>query len=629
MTTTTNTTYDPQYENLQDLLDSEANGGEKKHEIDMVTWEVFKLNKDEVRVSRTHWNIAEFLDSVARKHANKIASILDISEDISSRPTIAAPWVFNTISDFWRYFLLNTANAQDAINLYLHPDTANSVRPGRNPMEYDYEMPAGIWTTISILELMEELYTSQKIAIGNLDTVASKISRDKERAEKKAEREAMRTNNPVNTPGAPAGSPSMLQEVYEDINVPQIQAALNFAKSNKKTGSAYSFDKKWFPVRYEKTIAGVETYFACIQDERGTVTEISATNPSELIRDIMNTTKKSKEQKEFAETVDMEKSFSRIKFAELCIAVQKSKWKRGEYKLDGKNYFVHENIDTSVTPHAYFTPPQYTVSYPGAGETMTTEATINLHGHMVPPTSDNLITFLEGHDGIYNSHHDFDREQLLTKIKELKWIVGKKTTYVIGGHTYHMWSKRFSGAGKMKYYAEIPAGEHGKTTVSALTVEWLYDKIIDKTQNSHSPEKTETKESPENKDEKSDHKDGSHDASHNKKSHGEGTFYDRTVESILGHGLLGRAFIGTKNLIPKPLRSLGWNTVGAGVTSGVVWGVLYGGSLALGSAALASAIVPAMGITFTASMANRFLKWRKWWPHNKESGGHDSWHAKH
>lgn len=80
----------------------------------------------------------------------------------------------------------------------------------------------------------------------------------------------------------------------------------------------------------------------------------------------MNTTKKTKEQKEFAETVDMEKSFSRTKFAELCTAVSKSKGRRGEYKLDGKNYFVHENIDTTVTPHAYFTPPQYTVSYPGA-----------------------------------------------------------------------------------------------------------------------------------------------------------------------------------------------------------------------------------------------------------------------
>lgn len=121
---------------------------------------------------------------------------------------------------------------------------------------------------------MEELYSSQKIAINNLDVATNKIIKDRERAEKKTERESMRTNNPTSTPGAPGGSPSILQETHEDLNVPQIQASLSFAKANKKTGSAYSFDKKWFPVRYEKNSSGVETYFACIQDERGNVTEI-------------------------------------------------------------------------------------------------------------------------------------------------------------------------------------------------------------------------------------------------------------------------------------------------------------------------------------------------------------------
>lgn len=67
-----------------------------------------------------------------------------------------------------------------------------------------------------------------------------------------------------------------------------------------------------------------------------------------------------------------------------------------------------------------FTPQQYTVSYPGAGETKTTGATVDLHGHASVPTVDNLITFLEGHSGIYDPHHDLDREHLLDKIKELK-----------------------------------------------------------------------------------------------------------------------------------------------------------------------------------------------------------------
>lgn len=115
-----------------------------------------------------------------------------------------------------------------------------------------------------------------------------------------------------------------MQEVHEDLNVPQIQTALSFAKANKKTGSAYSFDKKWFPVRYE-SIAGTDTYYACIQDESGNVTEINATNTSALVREIMNNTKKVKDRKEFAETVDMETSFSRVKFAELCANVSKSK----------------------------------------------------------------------------------------------------------------------------------------------------------------------------------------------------------------------------------------------------------------------------------------------------------------
>lgn len=51
---------------------------------------------------------------------------------------------------------------------------------------------------------MEELYSSQKVAINNLDVASNKIIKERERAEKKTEREAIRTNNPSNTPGAPA-----------------------------------------------------------------------------------------------------------------------------------------------------------------------------------------------------------------------------------------------------------------------------------------------------------------------------------------------------------------------------------------------------------------------------------------
>ncbi len=83
------------------------------------------------------------MDSVIRRNATKIASIIDIAEDVSARPAIALPYVFNTMGDFWRFFLTTGAtNALDTINLYLNPDTAVSARPGRNAMEYEYEMPA-------------------------------------------------------------------------------------------------------------------------------------------------------------------------------------------------------------------------------------------------------------------------------------------------------------------------------------------------------------------------------------------------------------------------------------------------------------------------------------------------------
>lgn len=155
---------------------------------------------------------------------------------------------------------------------------------------------------------------------------------------------------------------------------------------------------------------------------------------------------KRKNQKEFAETVDMEKAFSRTKFEELCSAVSKSRGRRGEYKLDGKNYFVHENLDSSQTLALPFTPAQYTVSYPGAGKTITTGPTLHLSDALPAeaPTTNNLITLLEGHDGIYDSTHDLDREHLLSTIKQLKGFLPgqKKIEYVINGHTYHMWSKK-------------------------------------------------------------------------------------------------------------------------------------------------------------------------------------------
>jgi hypothetical protein len=69
------------------------------------------------------------------------------------------------MADFWTYFLTNLGNARAALDLHFRPSTVNNVRVGRTPMEYEYEMPAGTWSQISILELMEDLYSSHKVAI--------------------------------------------------------------------------------------------------------------------------------------------------------------------------------------------------------------------------------------------------------------------------------------------------------------------------------------------------------------------------------------------------------------------------------------------------------------------------------
>ena len=192
-----------------------------------------------------------------------------------------------------------------------------------------------------------------------------------------------------------------------------------------------------------------------------------------------------------------------------------------------------------------------------------------------------------------------------------------------------MWSKRLTGGGKMKYYAEVPAGEHGKTTITALTVEWLYDKIINKVQwgHWHDAEKwaewhTETK-----KEGAHESKEHAHDEGHwDHHDEGKKSLYDKAVTGLLGNGLLGKAFIGTKNLIPAPLRNIAAGATKAGVSAGVVWGLLYGGSIAFWSAAAASAIVPAMGITFTVSSILRLLKWNK---DRKAGDGHDDGHGGH
>lgn len=88
--------------------------------------------------------------------------------------------------------------------------------------------------------------------------------------------------------------------------------------------------------------------------------------------------------------------------------------------MNGKTYFIHEGSSTTGGTFTPYSPKQFIVSYPGAGGTKTTDKE-HLHiSNKRPkenPTVENLIDFLEGHHGIYNSHHDKNRSVLLESIK--------------------------------------------------------------------------------------------------------------------------------------------------------------------------------------------------------------------
>jgi hypothetical protein len=81
---------------------------------------------------------------------------------------------------------------------------------------------------------------------------------------------------------------------------------------------------------------------------------------------------------------------------------------------------------------------------------------------------------------------------------------------------------------------------------------------------------------------------------------------------------------------PPYIRSVTWTAFDATVASSIAWGIVYGASIAAGSAALSTFVVPAMTTAFVGygaySAIKRFKKWRasKW-------GGdsHGGWHGGH
>lgn len=628
-----------QYEDLADLLESHPSS--EDHQIDNATGRVQKNNKYGNPTGRQYSNVGEYIDVLLHKDAQKVANIINNFEDLTQAP--AAPYIATAtnVGDFVNQINTNATTLKSCVDnfLWLTPPATvtrcNIHATDKTLIEYEYN---GATETVNVLELTEQLYLMQKISIANLNMVVQKL----DRAQKRRERQANRGTNIV-APWAPAGSPGILQETHEDLYVPQIQAALNFSKINKKTGSAYSYDNKWFPVRYEKDATGVEKYFACIQDERGNVTEIDAPNTSTLIRNIMNTTKKTKEQIASPEIVDMENEFSQSKFMDLCEQVSKSKNKRGEYKLGGKSYIVREA--TPAQPARWLRAPRpatYNSQY--LGHVNRTEEHVG--------NAQDLSQYLKQHIHFHAHaewHHVLSKQSFLSTCEHIAHdlennhnVVDNKVTaeYELGWHKYPVWAqKRNLGRHitskltrnplrNVQFYAEVPNGLSTKI-ITSWSAEWLFNqirKINEKSDHAHHDKPGES-HAEKKSDGHHESKEHAHDEGHGD-HHDEGkkSLYDKAVTGLLGNGLLGKAFIGTKNLIPAPLRNIAAGATKAGVSAGVVWGLLYGGSIAFWSAAAASAIVPAMGITFTVSSILRLLKWNK---ERKAGGGHDDGHGGH
>ncbi len=321
-------------------------------------------------------------------------------------------------------------------------------------------------------------------------------------------------------------------------------------------------------------------------------------------------------------TRDMGTEFSANTFRELCEEIAESKNGRGNYILAGKKYEVRidQPLPTDIS-QAHFH-----VEYPN-------NFGIKAHAHN---TLDWLLT---NHGPLEHIHvhdpskpHPFQKDTIL-ELCQLVNNTNQRQEFDFHGKSCFIYKPTGLDKANSRFCIDVPNNKWGVDTIKAVTAKWLYKKFIEHTHKLHHEAEHNSKEHAEkkgeNKNEHAEWEKHGHDDHGHKDEHKSGSFYDRAVEKILGNGLLGKILIWPKNQIPKPLRSLGGNTVAAWVT----WGAV-GGAVALAwwiawSAALSSAVVPAIWITFTASMANRFLKWRKWWPHNKDGKWDDHWHGWH
>lgn len=593
------------------------------------SWRLYKINEQWDQTGRyavtttRPWSIEDFL--LSNKH--KVLDILDITEDPSNitEELVNHKRTNNTIDtyDFGGmpvHDTIQSAFADIAANTATNLGRANitfAVTPAPTTVwtEIIYEEPVGTVHRLSIHDFIIKAFHDKKIynkAIGKYLFDREDKKWKQERADERRARMAARSGQSSSTgmPENPTNTPNNnVSAVNEELSIPQLYAACEQAQKKPNAWSAYSFDKKWFFVRYDNAVRQWIVQYQ--NDTSGGVTTTSRPTIGQIIADVTTWIKKKETQKPL-DPIDMGNEFSESKFIDLCEAISKTSSKRGFYKLGGKEYIVTETT-AAVAGGA---PASYTAQYLGH-----VNRTVD---HTAPGVA--LAHYLKEHIHFHEHpewSHVFSKKGFKDLCEHIILAPNRRWEYELDGHKYPLWIETGSISDYI-YHAEIP-GEGWRTNeVIARSPEKLYEKILKKALRHNAEKPAESAAKAEWAEPKDAAHEGDHKANHPKT---EGTFYDRSVEKVLGHGWIGRFAIGTKNLIPKPLRSLAGNTVGAGVTSGIVGWALYGGSLALGSVALSSAIVPAMTITFAASMANRLFKWRKWWPHNKqEDGGWHGWH---
>lgn len=182
--TTTATPSTEQYDDLADLLDAHIDGD--THAVN-ASWQVEKLNKHGHAV-KTYANVWEFLDTLLRSNRDKIGSILNNYEDLTTPPSTPFLLTKNTAKEAVDEIIMDTTIRDTLINAYNNYAapaplvSGSAISADRQNIEYSYNWVAQ--TPVSIIEFVEELYLTQKISIANLNMVVQKLDRAQKKEKK-------------------------------------------------------------------------------------------------------------------------------------------------------------------------------------------------------------------------------------------------------------------------------------------------------------------------------------------------------------------------------------------------------------------------------------------------------------